>query len=117
MANRKSYKNGQGDHGLCRKNRKPDRAIDQLPFTAKFGGATGNFNAHHAAFPKLDWIKLANEFVEKILGLTRMQYTTQIEHYDSLAAQFDCMKRSTIYLSISVAMPGLIFPWIILNKN
>ena len=73
-----------------------ENQIEQLiniPFTAKFGGATGNFNAHHAAFPKLDWIKLANEFVEKILGLTRMQYTTQIEHYDSLAGQFDCMKR------------------------
>jgi len=73
-----------------------ENQIEQLiniPFTAKFGGATGNFNAHHAAFPKLDWIKLANEFVEKILGLTRVQYTTQIEHYDNLAAQFDCMKR------------------------
>ena len=73
-----------------------ENQIEQLiniPFTAKFGGATGNFNAHHAAFPKLDWIKLANEFVEKILGLSRMQYTTQIEHYDSLAGQFDCMKR------------------------
>ena len=73
-----------------------ENQIEQLiniPFTAKFGGATGNFNAHHAAFPKLDWIKMANEFVEKILGLTRVQYTTQIEHYDSLAAQFDCMKR------------------------
>jgi adenylosuccinate lyase len=73
-----------------------ENQIEQLiniPFTAKFGGATGNFNAHHAAFPKLDWIKLANEFVEKILGLTRVQYTTQIEHYDNLAGQFDCMKR------------------------
>ena len=73
-----------------------ENQIEQLiniPFTAKFGGASGNFNAHHAAFPKLDWIKLANEFVEKILGLTRVQYTTQIEHYDNLAAQFDCMKR------------------------
>jgi len=73
-----------------------ENQIEQLiniPFTAKFGGATGNFNAHHAAFPKLDWIKMANEFVEKILGLTRVQYTTQIEHYDNLAAQFDCMKR------------------------
>ena len=73
-----------------------ENQIEQLiniPFTAKFGGASGNFNAHHAAFPKLDWIRLANEFVEKILGLTRVQYTTQIEHYDNLAAQFDCMKR------------------------
>ena len=64
-----------------------------IPFSAKFGGATGNFNAHHVAFPKVDWIKLGNEFVEKTLGLTRMQYTTQIEHYDNLAAHFDCMKR------------------------
>ncbi|HEV8283369.1 MAG TPA: adenylosuccinate lyase [Chitinophagaceae bacterium] len=73
-----------------------ENQIEQLiniPFTAKFGGATGNFNAHYAAFPKLDWIKLANEFVEKTLGLTRVQYTTQIEHYDNLAAHFDCMKR------------------------
>src|SRR5688572_2317669 len=64
-----------------------------IPFSAKFGGASGNFNAHHVAFPKMDWIKLGNEFVEKRLGLTRMQYTTQIEHYDNLAAHFDCMKR------------------------
>ncbi len=63
-----------------------------IPFSGKFGGATGNFNAHHAAFPKIDWVKLANEFVEH-LGLTRQQYTTQIEHYDNLAAHFDCMKR------------------------
>jgi len=73
-----------------------ENQIEQLiniPFSAKFGGATGNFNAHVVAFPKMDWIKLANEFVEKQLGLTRMQFTTQIEHYDNLAAQFDCMKR------------------------
>jgi len=73
-----------------------ENQIEQLiniPFTAKFGGATGNFNAHYAAFPKLDWIKLANEFIEKKLGLTRVQFTTQIEHYDNLAAHFDCMKR------------------------
>jgi adenylosuccinate lyase len=63
-----------------------------IPFAAKFGGATGNFNAHHAAFPKADWIKLANEFVTE-LGITRLQFTTQIEHYDNLAAHFDCMKR------------------------
>lgn len=64
-----------------------------IPFTAKFGGATGNFNAHHVAFPKKDWIALANQFVEKSLGLTRQQFTTQIEHYDNLAAHFDAMKR------------------------
>jgi adenylosuccinate lyase len=73
-----------------------ENQIEQLiniPFTAKFGGATGNFNAHYAAFPKIDWIKLANEFVEKNLCLTRVQFTTQIEHYDNLAAHFDCLKR------------------------
>lgn len=63
-----------------------------VPFTGKFGGATGNFNAHHIAFPKTDWIKFGNEFLQKI-GLTRQQFTTQIEHYDSLAAHFDAMKR------------------------
>lgn len=63
-----------------------------IPFSAKFGGATGNFNAHHVAFPKNDWKKWGNEFVSG-LGLSRLQYTTQIEHYDSLAAHFDCMKR------------------------
>ncbi|HEV7781814.1 MAG TPA: adenylosuccinate lyase [Chitinophagaceae bacterium] len=63
-----------------------------IPFMGKFGGATGNFNAHHIAFPKMDWAKMANEFVSK-LGLNRQQFTTQIEHYDNLAAHFDCMKR------------------------
>lgn len=65
----------------------------QIPFSAKFGGATGNFNAHHVAFPNKDWTKLANEFVEGTLGLQRQQYTTQIEHYDNLAAHFDAIKR------------------------
>jgi len=64
-----------------------------IPFTAKFGGATGNFNAHHVAFPKKDWVALGNQFVEKTLGLSRQQFTTQIEHYDNLAAHFDAMKR------------------------
>jgi adenylosuccinate lyase len=64
-----------------------------IPFSAKFGGATGNFNAHFVAFPKVDWVQLANEFVEGTLGLERQQFTTQIEHYDNLAAQFDTMKR------------------------
>jgi adenylosuccinate lyase len=63
-----------------------------IPFSTKFGGATGNFNAHHVAYPKSNWIKLANDFVSQ-LGLSRQQYTTQIEHYDNLAAHFDCMKR------------------------
>src|SRR6478609_8191406 len=63
-----------------------------IPFSGKFGGATGNFNAHNIAFPKADWNKLANEFLNH-LGLNRQQFTTQIEHYDNLAAHFDCMKR------------------------
>ena len=65
----------------------------QIPVSAKFGGATGNFNAHVVAFPKKDWIDLSNQFVEGVLGLTRQQFTTQIEHYDDLAAHFDTMKR------------------------
>jgi adenylosuccinate lyase len=65
----------------------------QIPFSAKFGGATGNFNAHYIAFPTKDWTKLGNEFVEGTLGLQRQQYTTQIEHYDNLAAHFDTLKR------------------------
>jgi adenylosuccinate lyase len=65
----------------------------QIPITAKLGGATGNFNAHTVAFPAKNWVKLANEFVENVLGLQRQQFTTQIEHYDNLAAHFDTMKR------------------------
>jgi adenylosuccinate lyase len=73
----------------------------QVPFSAKFGGATGNFNAHHVAFPNKDWTKLGNEFVEGTLGLQRQQYTTQIEHYDNLAAHFDAMKRiNTILIDL-----------------
>jgi adenylosuccinate lyase len=64
-----------------------------IPYAAKFGGATGNFNAHAIAFPTKDWIKFGNEFVNDVLGLQRMQFTTQIEHYDNLAAHFDCIKR------------------------
>jgi adenylosuccinate lyase len=64
-----------------------------IPYAAKFGGATGNFNAHHVAFPKRKWVALGNTFVEDVLGLQRMQFTTQIEHYDSLAAHFDSIKR------------------------
>ena len=69
---------------------------------AKFGGATGNFNAHHAAYPSIDWVAFANRFVGDTLGLSRSQYTTQIEHYDNLAAIFDCMKRiDTILVDLS----------------
>ncbi len=69
------------------------KLFSHIPYSAKFGGATGNFNAHHIAFPGKDWVKLGNEFVENVLGLQRLQFTTQIEHYDNLAAHFDCIKR------------------------
>ena len=70
-----------------------------IPFTAKFGGATGNFNAHHVAYPKYNWRKFANDLLENKWGLQRQQYTTQIEHYDTLAAHFDAIKRiNTILL-------------------
>jgi adenylosuccinate lyase len=64
-----------------------------IPYAAKFGGATGNFNAHHVAFGKKNWIDFGNNFVNETLGLQRMQFTTQIEHYDNLAAHFDTLKR------------------------
>ncbi len=64
-----------------------------IPFTAKFGGATGNFNAHHVAYPKFNWVRFADEFTQNKLGLQRQQYTTQIEHYDILAAHFDAIRR------------------------
>lgn len=72
--------------------------LKPIPYAAKFGGATGNFNAHQVAFPRTDWRKFANQFVNKTLGLKRMQYTTQIEHYDSLAAHFDALKRMNVIL-------------------
>ncbi len=64
-----------------------------VPFSAKFGGATGNFNAHKAAYPQVNWVDFANSFVNGTLGLSRSQTTTQIEHYDNLAATFDALKR------------------------
>ncbi len=72
-----------------------------IPFSSKFGGATGNLNAHHVAFPDYDWKTLANDFVTKRLGISRSQTTTQIEHYDNLAALFDGLKRiNTIILDM-----------------
>jgi len=68
------------------------RLLKQLPFSAKFGGASGNFNAHHAAYPEINWKRFADDFVKK-LGLERQQFTTQIEHYDNLCALFDNLKR------------------------
>jgi len=67
--------------------------LHEIAVPAKFGGATGNFNAHHAAYPDIDWVAFANRFVNGTLGLNRSQYTTQIEHYDDLAAIFDNLRR------------------------
>ena len=67
--------------------------LKALKLPAKFGGATGNFNAHFVAYPNTNWVAFGNHFVNDILGLDRSQTTTQIEHYDQLAAIFDCMKR------------------------
>lgn len=67
--------------------------LDDAPFSAKFGGATGNMNAHKIAYPDINWRDFANDFVELKLGLVRQQTTTQIEHYDYMAAYFDTMKR------------------------
>jgi len=76
--------------------------LQTIPSSAKFGGATGNFNAHYVAYPTIDWIKFADRFVQDSLGLERSTTTTQIEHYDNLAAFFDNLKRiNTILLDFS----------------
>ena len=67
--------------------------LNTIPFSAKFGGATGNFNAHHVAFPEIDWVSFANNFTKDALDLERLQTTTQIEHYDNLAALMDNISR------------------------
>ena len=72
--------------------------LERLPFTAKFGGATGNFNAHRVAFPEFDWRTFGNDFVANHLGLERQQLTTQIENYDMMAAWFDACKRINVIL-------------------
>lgn len=75
--------------------------LRNIPYSAKFGGATGNFNAHHVAYPEIDWIHFANTFVNEQLGLSRAQKTTQIEHYDNFAAHCDCLKRiNTILIDL-----------------
>jgi len=78
------------------------RQLRALYYPAKFGGATGNFNAHHVAYPHIDWVSFANNFVNDNLGLHRSQTTTQIEHYDNLAAIFDNLSRiNTILIDLS----------------
>jgi adenylosuccinate lyase len=76
--------------------------LKSIPFSAKFGGATGNFNAHFVAYPEMDWNDFGNHFVNDILKLNRSFPTTQIEHYDNLAAFFDALKRiNTILMDLS----------------
>ena len=77
------------------------RALKDTPLTAKFGGATGNYNAHHVAYPQYDWREFGNTFVSEKLGLEREQYTTQISNYDWLGAIFDAMRRiNTIVIDL-----------------
>lgn len=82
--------------------REQQKMLLAVPFSAKFGGATGNFNAHSVAYPTIDWVAFANRFVNETLGLERSQYTTQIEHYDNIAALFDAYKRvNTILIDLA----------------
>src|SRR5690606_37953349 len=78
---------------FCERLENQIKLLDQIPFSAKFGGATGNFNAHHLAYPEVDWATFGNSFVNDTLGLSRSQFTTQIEHYDNFAAHCDALKR------------------------
>ena len=76
-------------------------ALEAVPFSGKFGGATGNFNAHHVAYPSIDWKAFAAEFLENSLGIKREELTTQISNYDNLAALFDAMRRiNTIMIDL-----------------
>ncbi len=76
-------------------------ALKKIPFTAKFGGATGNFNAHHVAYPAIDWKRFARQFVSEKLGLEREEYTTQISNYDQMGALFDALRRiNTIIIDL-----------------
>jgi adenylosuccinate lyase len=78
---------------FCERIEKQIELLKTIPYAAKFGGATGNFNAHHVAYPQTDWVAFGNTFVNEQLGLYRSQKTTQIEHYDMLAALSDNLKR------------------------
>ena len=90
---------------VCVFTERLDVQLDQLKkitYAGKFGGATGNFNAHHVAYPAIDWVDFANNFLKNQLKITRSQTTTQIEHYDHLAALFDVLKRiNTIILDLN----------------
>lgn len=84
---------GKEIHVFIERLEKQIELLDTIPYSAKFGGATGNFNAHLVAFPEHDWKEFADHFVNEVLGLNRSQTTTQIEHYDNMAALFDNLKR------------------------
>lgn len=87
-------------------------ALQTIPHAAKFGGATGNFNAHHIAFPEVDWVSFGDSFVNESLGLTRTKYTTQIENYDQFAAQCDALKRiNNIIIDLTRDV------WMYISKN
>ncbi|MDJ1480975.1 adenylosuccinate lyase [Cytophagaceae bacterium YF14B1] len=87
---------------FCERLEKQIIALDNVPYAAKFGGATGNFNAHAIAYPEIDWLKFADKFVNQTLGLQRSRYTTQIEHYDFMAALCDTLKRiNTILIDLA----------------
>jgi adenylosuccinate lyase len=76
--------------------------LKQIPATGKFGGATGNFNAHHAAYPQINWVDFANRFMKDRLGLDRQQTTTQIEHYDGMANTFSILAGiNTIFIDFA----------------
>lgn len=92
------------------------RQFALLTYPAKFGGATGNMNAHKVAYPHIDWIAFGNDFVSS-LGLKRSFPTTQIEHYDNLAAIFDCLRRINTILTDFAATSGHIFRWSISSRK
>ncbi len=93
---------GKEIHVFAERISKQLELLTAVPYSAKFGGATGNFNAHHVAYPEIDWKKFGDNFVQKNLRLSRSHPTTQIEHYDNLAALFDGLKRiNTILIDFS----------------
>lgn len=93
---------GKEIHVFAERISKQLELLKAIPHSAKFGGATGNFNAHHIAYPEVNWKKFGDDFVQKNLGLSRSHPTTQIEHYDNLAAIFDTLKRiNTILIDFS----------------
>jgi len=82
--------------------KKQKNLLETIPFSAKFGGATGNFNAHYVAYPEIDWIGFGDHLINRVLGLDRSKVTTQIEHYDNLAAFCDNLKRiNTILIDLN----------------